>query len=529
MFGINYPKKIKISFIVGIIGYSIALIGFLNIFSALTPALSSRIEIIRGFFPLEVRFTGRMITALVGYALFVLSQKLLKRNKNAWGITIIILFVNIFAHIVKGFDFEEAAVSLILIIALFLSRSYFVAESDKPTLIKGIKVLIFSVIFTSFYGFVGYFLLNKHIISHTRFSLWFLDSIYFIGFSTFIYSLGVLFAPVVISFDNSFSEKEKAKRIIDRLGFSSLSPTMLLPKRNYFFSSKNDGLVVYKNIANFAVSLSSPLGGKEVLNEFINFCLRQGRKPTFWEVDERHLNIFNKKEYKFIQIGSEAEINLKDYSFDGQDKKPLRYALSKMERDNFKFEILFPPFDENTFSNLKDISDEWLELVHGSEKNFTVGKFQNETINSSNIVVIKDSNNKIIAFTNFYKYGKNNLVIDLMRHKKDIPPDTMLYLFSKLITWAKEKGYDNLSLGMVALYGLKQRTLKFIFERFNSLYNFKGLWIFKSKFKPNWKPMFLVYPKGINLVAAVLALIRADLDKGIWNEIKNEFIKKNKN
>jgi len=102
----------------------------------------------------------------------------------------------------------------------------------------------------------------------------------------------------------------------------------------------------------------------------------------------------------------------------------------------------------------------------------------------------------------------------------------MIYIFLKLIFWAKENGYEKLSLGDASLYGvggqgspITEKAFKIIFDRFNSFYNFKGLYVFKSKFDPIWEKRYLVYPSSADLIPAMAALISIDSSKGLTKDI----------
>jgi phosphatidylglycerol lysyltransferase len=117
--------------------------------------------------------------------------------------------------------------------------------------------------------------------------------------------------------------------------------------------------------------------------------------------------------------------------------------------------------------------------------------------------------------------GENEITIDLMRHRREIEPGTMDFLFVELFSWAKENGYAAFNLGLSALAGIGEhpddpmieRTLHYIYQHINQFYNFKGLHDFKEKFRPTWSPRYLIYPDTASLAAAWLAVVQANSGK----------------
>jgi phosphatidylglycerol lysyltransferase len=107
-----------------------------------------------------------------------------------------------------------------------------------------------------------------------------------------------------------------------------------------------------------------------------------------------------------------------------------------------------------------------------------------------------------------------------MRHRPDAPQGIMDLLFIGLMQHAKAEGYRWFNLGMAPLSGLSQHRLASLWARFGTfffrhadrLYKFEGLRLFKSKFKPEWRPKYLAYPGVLQLpqvLIDVVALIGA--------------------
>ena len=173
----------------------------------------------------------------------------------------------------------------------------------------------------------------------------------------------------------------------------------------------------------------------------------------------------------------------------------------------------------NLLEELRSISDEWLTTMHGAEKKFSLGWFDDDYIRSSSIGAVHGPEGWITAFANFVpEYQLNEITIDLMRHRKEIENGTMEFMFVSLFRWAKAQGYAGFGLGLSALSGIGEkpadpaieRALRYVFEHINQFYNFKGLHGYKDKYGPVWTPRYLIYPSIETLPAVGAALIRAN-------------------
>jgi phosphatidylglycerol lysyltransferase len=168
---------------------------------------------------------------------------------------------------------------------------------------------------------------------------------------------------------------------------------------------------------------------------------------------------------------------------------------------------------------LKVVSDEWLQMAQGSEKQFSLGWFDEDYLQECEIAVVHTPKGEISAFTNIIsEYQLNEVTNDMMRHRKSIENGTMDFLFISMLQHFQERGYDSFNFGLSALAGVGdskesrklERVLHYLYEHLDRFYNFQGLHAYKEKFRPRWEPRYLVYPSLTALPDVVVALVRAD-------------------
>ncbi|HXQ39440.1 MAG TPA: hypothetical protein VN843_35900, partial [Anaerolineales bacterium] len=156
--------------LVRIVALLTAIMGVVNVLSAVTPSLKHRLRLLEQYSPFSVSTGGHFTAALAGFALLLLSVSLWRRKQLGWFLTLTILLISIPIHLLKGLDYEEATLAALLAGLLIYLRPHFHARSDVPSVKQGLQLLVASLAFTLAYGVLGFYLLDRHF--NIRFGLW---------------------------------------------------------------------------------------------------------------------------------------------------------------------------------------------------------------------------------------------------------------------------------------------------------------------------------------------------------------------
>lgn len=135
--------------------------GIVKIISAAGKSLPERHASLREFFPLEFLHLSRFLSLLVGFALVVSSLNIIKRKKRAFFLVLCLSGLSVVFHLTKGLDYEEAALSLVLVGALLFARGSFTVKSSIPDLRSSLAGLFLAVGAVLLYGSLGFWLLDK--------------------------------------------------------------------------------------------------------------------------------------------------------------------------------------------------------------------------------------------------------------------------------------------------------------------------------------------------------------------------------
>lgn len=538
------------------------LVGVINLLSAVTPSLPDRRNWLEPFFPFTVRAGGHFFAAVIGFMLLTLATNLLRRKRIAWLVTVGLLMVSIVIHLVKGLDVEESVLSGVLLFQLLVMRQTFTAKSDRPSIAQGIRVLLGALLFTLAYGTIGFYILDGRfevneqavnfdldralfqtlamfftaddagLVPKTRFAEFFADSIYGVGSVTLGYALLMLLRPVLLRDSASFSERNKAKEIVAKYGRTTIARLALLEDKSYYFSPSGKSTIAYVPKGRGAIALGDPIGPpedrKEAIVGFQEFCDRNDWYPTFYQTLPDDLEIYASLGFRVVQIGEAAIVNLKDFTLKGKANQNLRTAINRLTKAGHQVKFYEPPLSSELMRQMKAVSDEWLQMVQGAEKKFSVGWFNETYLRETRVIAIHTPDGKISAFANTISAGDRVIGVDLMRRRTEVENGTMECLFASMLQHCQELGYAEFDLGLSALAGVGEaeqsgrleKVLIYLSEHLSKFYNFQGLHSFKDKFGPRWEARYLVYPSLGSLPDVVVALIRADSGDRLWDYLR---------
>lgn len=519
--------------------------GIVNIYSVIGPALPHRMRLLEALFPLEFIHVARFLTLIIGFALIVSAINVYKRKRRAFVVVVSLSILSIVFHLTKGLDYEEATVSLLLLVVLAAASSRFTVKSGAPDLGAGFLRLVAAAFIALAYGVMGFWLLDRrefgvdfhlgdairetfryltysgssNLVPHTRYARWFLDSLFVMTATAILYSLYSLFRPTIYQFRTHPRERLLAREIVERNGRSSLDFFKYWHDKSYFFSPSRRGFVAYSVGGHFALALGDPVGPDEEMEELVSgfaaFCAENDWGAAFHQTLPDFLAIYEKLGFRKLKIGDDAIIDLASFSLDGKERKSLRHVANKLEDSGLHYEWYDAPLSDETLAGLKEVSDDWLRIAGRRERQFTLGVFNEAYVRSTGVSAALDRDGLVQAFANqIPSFAKGEATIDLMRHRLEAPTGVMDYLFVKLFLDFKGRGFTRFNLGMAPMSGfqenekatVEEKAIHAFFQRLNFLFSYRGLKRYKAKFADRWEPRYTIYRSPIDLPRVALAL-----------------------
>jgi phosphatidylglycerol lysyltransferase len=493
--------------------------GVILLFSGALPGVGDRLTWLKDFLPLPVIEVSHFLGSLAGVGLLLLARGIQRRLDAAYVLTVILLSAGIIFSLLKGFDYEEAIILLIVLGVLLSSRKHFYRKASlfSQRLTPGWMIAIILVLLCSIWiGFFSY----KHVEYSDE--LWWRFTLLGEASRFLRTTVGVIAATLFFTFARllhprppepslpSRKDLEKARNIVKKSP-KTYAHLALLGDKEFLFSDSEKAFIMYGIEGRSWVALGDPIGPKEEWIELVwrfrEMCDRYIGWPIFYEVGKENLSLYLDLGLSLLKLGEEALIPLQGFSLEGRDRKGLRHSHHKIENEACSFELISPSIIRQLLPELKSISDTWLKEKNTKEKRFSIGFFKPDYLMQSPIGIVRKQE-KILAFANLLQgIEKRELSIDLMRYLPEAPHGVMDYLFIELMLWGKREGYQWFNLGMAPLSGMEDHALAplwnrigaFIFRHGEHFYNFQGLREYKEKFNPVWEPKYLASPGGLAL------------------------------
>lgn len=518
------------------------LLGVVNILSVITPPLAERMRILSRFVPMNSINATNQFVLLTGFILLITSAYLMRGQRNAWLLAMVLSVLSLFGHMFKALDYEEAilAASVLLILAISV-KQYRLKSNPKLVQLGFVSVvLVFAAIWI--FGFVGfYFLDKKHfgfsfttwqslqlsaqnfiligqddLFPKTKFAHEFIRLMHTLGFIAWAFLAFVIVKPVLNRKRFLNTPGERARILLERFGNSPVDYFKIEGDKLLFFSDQAEGFVSYRISNGFAIVLEEPVCADEnkivVLREFDWHCRKMGLKTAFYRVDENSMSYFRSLQKRKLLIGQEAILEIEKFSLEGRDKKSLRNALNSLQKKGYVTQVVRAPIPPALISELKVLSDEWLNGYHKRELVFSQGMFCSK-IADHDIIIIRDSDQKLKAFlTIIPDFSPEEVTYDLIRKTMDAPSGCMDALIIKLINYAKEQGAKHLNLGLVPMAGIKEpdstaeQLINYAYQKLKRFRHYSGLRNFKEKYASVWHNKYLVYENDFDLLQLPIAL-----------------------
>jgi len=490
---------------------------------------------------------SRHLELLLGFVSILVSFQLWRYKRTGWLAALILIMLTVVQQLLGRKD-PVALILALLAGALLLARwKDFRVRSDVPTLFRGIALSGAGLAVATLYGTAGLVFLSHHALTPgpltwqeslrilvqsgfgfagwqvtpvSRYGAWFLDSVPLLIATALLHAAWSLGRPVIWRSVGHERERHRARAIVERCGNSSLDYFKWWPDKVFFFSAHDEGVVSYRVVGRVALVLGDPNACDQdaferLLDAFLDFCTLNDWEPAFHQVTERFLESYRTRQLRWLKIGEEAIVELRDWSLEKPGFKDLRYLVRRFERDGYVFAVVEPPLDERLLDELESVSREWLTVPGRRERFFTQGQFSRSYVRMNPVALLRHPERGVVAFANLIPSGvPGEATIDLMRRRRE-PYGAMDVLFVRLFDWCRARGYERFSLGLAPLAGVELPGLasdavrRRFYELLDAFFSIEGLRHYKAKFQPRWEPRYLVYRTPVALPAIGLALLRA--------------------
>jgi lysylphosphatidylglycerol synthetase-like protein (DUF2156 family) len=499
-----------------VLALAVAGAGVMLLFSGATPSDPMRFLQLARYAPLILIEISHFLSSVIGLILILLAFGLSRRLDAAWIASVMLLPLAAGLALTKGFEWEESAVLLAVLVALAPFREAFprAARLTRMEVTPGWMVSALAAMagaaivgWWSFsnvdYGektWVGaIFSPGADAARAVRSSA--AAAVLLLAFG--LWRLVATPAPPKVAGDDDPDFSRVRSILASAQHAEPGSNLALLGDKRFLFSESGASFLMFGVRGRSWIAMGSPVGRPdermELFWRFRELADAHAARPGFYGLGPDDLPDLVDLGFSIQKIGESAAVPLASFSLEGRRRGNLRRSWRKTGEEGASFEVIPPDGVGAVIDELRAVSDAWLAHHQGDEKTFSLGHFDPAYVAEFPVAVARVEG-RIVAFATLWTTAERGAFsIDLMRFSDGAPKDVMDFLFVELLAWGQRQGYQAFDFGMAPLAGLEDRPLapimsrvgRLLFERGEDIYNFQGLRRYKDKYDPLWSPRYI--------------------------------------
>jgi lysyl-tRNA synthetase class 2 len=436
-----------------------AVVGAINIASALTPELPSRVAALLSLAPVAEMELARSLAFPGGVGLLAAAWLLFRRRRRAVRAAIALLLAMGLVDVLKGLDVEEALVSWALAYGLWRWRDTFhviyTGHPPQATTVPG--------------------------------------------------------------------ERSLAAAVVRRHGADTLAAFKLRGDLQRRWSRDGGALAGYRVQAGALLLAGDPVGTEDgkaaLLREAIEHARRHGLALGVVAASAAFADVARECGLYRLYMGDEALVATGPMDLSSPASKTLRKAVRRVDRHGYRAELSRgADLDPATLARLEAVSDGWRAGV--PERGFSMAhdRLDDELLPDALVVVARDGDGAIRGFLHFVpSFGRAAASLGFMRRDRDTPNGLTEFLVVESARLLGEAGFDEFSLNF-ATFGrwlrapenALERTLARFLRVADRWFQIERLHRFNARFAPRWEPRYLLFSHPLQLPRVGLATLLAE-------------------
>lgn len=530
----------------------VALVGAVTVVSALLPALRGRTELVYRLVPDVFPAAATTGAAAVGVILLLLSRALRRGKFRAWLLATVLALVAAALHLVKGFDVEEAALSVALFVLLATARSRFTARPDPRSSRKLVTVLVAGPVVATLIGWVwltvdadgqaaGTSSLDR--LVHAMLGLLGIPGpVQFVdhtegdraAIALVVLGAAVLFLAVLVALQPAdgphalrTDERARVRELLARWGeIDSLSYFALRDDRSVLFSPSGKAAITYRVVGTVSLAAGDPIGDPEAWPGAISAWLDEARSfgwvPAVLAASERGAEAFARAGLDALELGDEAILHVGEFTLEGRSMRVVRQAVSRCTRAGLVATChRVGDLDPATADLVRARAEEWRDGAVERGFSMALSRFGDARDADAVVVLCRDAEGDLRGMLHLVPWGTAGLSLDLMRRDRDAENGIVELMVSELMRRAPELGVRHVSLNFAVFRsvfargerlgaGPVLRLWRAVLLWASRFWQIESLYRANAKYRPEWLPRFICFRSSADLPRVGVAALRAE-------------------
>ncbi|MDP9332719.1 MAG: phosphatidylglycerol lysyltransferase domain-containing protein [Actinomycetota bacterium] len=525
---------------------AIAFAGVLNLASAVTVPIASRLTALGRFTPIEVPEVAAALVAICGIGLILLARGVRRGQRHAWLLAHALLLLAVVGNVIKGLDIEEAIIALLVVVFLLVHRDDFAAPANPSSWRRGLGAALLAIAVAIIGGTTGVALRHpklalpkiaeavagrlvglKTVALPNSIDRLVSPALLAVGVAIALAFCWLLFRPAVSPRLSSYRplSRERARYIVEQYGVDSLSYFALRDDKEWF--GFRDTLVAYRVHNGIALVSPDPIGPvgqrAEAWGAFREFADEHGWPVAVMGACADWLPAYRASGMHDLYIGDEAVVDVRRFRLDGKQNKSLRQSVGRVEKAGYRVEFFDPSrLAPDMEAKLRDLMTESRRGDVERGFSMTLGRVFEPDDRGLLLAVALDREDRPAGFCQYVPARAiEGWSLDLMRRSEasGVPNGITELIVAKTIEHLRLEGSVGLALNFATFRAvlaseagdrLVHRAQKWILERVGDSMQIESLWTFNEKFQPDWHARYAAYDSPEHLLSASIAVARAE-------------------
>jgi lysyl-tRNA synthetase class 2 len=296
--------------------------------------------------------------------------------------------------------------------------------------------------------------------------------------------------------------------------------------KSVHFSPNGKAGLTYRPVAGVSLASGDPVGDTESWGPAIEAWLKQAReygwRPAVMGASAEGAAAYAKHGLKVIELGDEAIVQVRDYQLDGRDMRPVRQAVSRIERAGYTARVRrhakVPPEQLREAARL---AESWRDTEDERGFSMALSRLDDPWDGQCVLVEALDAKGDPAAILSLAPWGRKGLSLDLMRRDRAADNGLMEFMVSALVKEAPRLGVERISLNFAVFRsafeqgarigaGPVLRAWRRLLLFFSRWWQLESLYRSNVKYRPEWEPRFLCFAERRDLAAVSLAAAIAE-------------------
>jgi lysyl-tRNA synthetase, class II len=519
-------------------------IGVVNLLSALTPNIAWRHHALLQLVPVRAVPLFHTLAVPASVALIVTSFYLRACRRRAWQTSLVLLVALGALDLVKGFDFEETALSWAGAAVLWWGRDSFVVRHGRlawrSLLSLVASAFVACAVLAAFAVWLGSgrsaepVQVARNVVdlfAWTHGSVVFRDEFAWLRLAVGAFGLAVIVGAAYAFFRPlppprglpGSAARDAAYEIVRAHGSDTLAFFKLRRDLHYLFSDDARAFLGYRVAGRILLIAGDPVGPPDALPALVRetcaFAEMRDLEPAVLGASASLLTLWRAAGLRALYIGDEAILETARFSLEGRAIRKVRQSVSRVEKAGYTASAAeLAVLDDETLGSLEHVSRLW--RAGEAERGFSMamdslgGEHRDESV----VVIARDGTGVVRGFLHFVpSFGRPAVSLSFMRRERNTPNGLTEFLVVKAVELLRERGIEEVSLNFAAFgrllerpSGRFERQLGRLVTLGNRYFQTESLFRFNAKFSPRWEPRYLMYERILGLPRVGLAAMSAE-------------------